>query len=69
MSSSMSSVVVDPAPLRPSAASAASSPLMLCDSLISLAKEADRAGFSMTAHHLVNLVHSMFDEIRPRYLT
>ncbi len=42
------------------------SPLVLCDRLISLAQDADRAGFVMTAEHLVILAHSMFEEPRER---
>ncbi len=40
------------------------SPLVLCDRLISLAQDADRAGFLVTADHLVQLAHSMFEERR-----
>ena len=40
------------------------SPLLLCDHLISLAQEADRAGYPNTAGHLVALVDGMFDEPR-----
>lgn len=40
------------------------SPLMLCDRLIGLAQEADRAGFMKTAEHLVFLAHSVLDEPR-----
>ena len=39
------------------------SPLMLCDRLIALAKEAERAGFAVTAEHLLHLVDAMFEEI------
>ena len=42
------------------------SPLVLCDRLISLAQDADRAGFAVTAEHLVHLAHTMFEE-RRRY--
>lgn len=38
------------------------SPLMLCDRLISLAADADRAGFAATAEHLVHLALEVFDE-------
>jgi hypothetical protein len=41
------------------------SPLMLCDRLISLAQDAGRAGYAITAEHLVHLVETMFDEQRP----
>jgi hypothetical protein len=37
---------------------------MLCDRLIGLAQEADRAGFMTTARHLVNLARGVFDEPR-----
>lgn len=43
----------------------APSPLLLCDSLISLAQQADRAGYPVTAHHLALLAETMFEE-RPR---
>ncbi len=43
------------------------SPLVLCDRLITLAQEADRAGFAVTAEHLVSLAHTMIEE--PRALT
>ena len=38
------------------------SPLMIADRLITLAREADRAGCRDTASHLVNLVYSVLDE-------
>lgn len=41
------------------------SPLLLCDRLIALAQEADRAGFAITAGHLAELAESMFEE-QPR---
>lgn len=37
------------------------SPLVLCDHLIQVAQEADRAGYVQTAAHLVTLVNHMFD--------
>jgi hypothetical protein len=40
----------------------ATSPLMLADRLISLAQEADRAGYTLSASRLVTLVYAMFDE-------
>ncbi len=43
------------------------SPLMLSDRLITLAQEADRAGFAATAGHLVSLAHTVFEE--PRVLS
>jgi hypothetical protein len=42
------------------------SPLVLCDRLIALAKQADSAGYAATADHLVRLAHSMFDDKAPR---
>jgi hypothetical protein len=41
------------------------SPLVLCDRLLTLAQDADRAGCAMTAEHLIHLAHSVFDEKRP----
>jgi len=38
------------------------SELMLSDRLIALAEDADRAGFTDTAEHLVTLACSVFDE-------
>ena len=43
---------------------APTSPLLLCDHLIALAQEADRAGYPTTAAHLVALVDGIFDEPR-----
>lgn len=40
------------------------SPLVLCDRLLSLAQDADRAGFAVTADHLVKLAYTMFEEPR-----
>ncbi len=40
------------------------SPLVLCDRLISLAQDADRAGFTAAAGHLVDLIDEMFEEPR-----
>jgi hypothetical protein len=49
-----------------SPASAAAKPpfseLILSDRLISLAKDADRAGYTDTAEHLLTLACSVFDE-------
>ena len=47
-----------PLPKKPLVAS----PLMICDQLISLAQNADRAGLAITAEHLVHLALSVFDE-------
>jgi hypothetical protein len=41
------------------------SPLVLCDRLITLAEDADRAGLKTTAAHLVELIEEMFAE-KPR---
>ena len=38
------------------------SPLVLADRLISLAQEADRAGYLQSASMLIGLAHSVFDE-------
>jgi hypothetical protein len=38
------------------------SPLVLCDRLITLAQDADRAGFAVTAEHLVHLAHVVLEE-------
>lgn len=42
-------------------ATAPISALVLCDRLIQVAQDADRAGYSQTASHLVALVDRMFD--------
>ncbi len=39
------------------------SPLVLSDRLLSLAQDAERAGFNLSAGHLVTLAHTVFDEI------
>jgi hypothetical protein len=41
------------------------SPLILCDRLLTLAQDADRAGCAITAENLVQLAHSVLDEQRP----
>ena len=38
------------------------SPLVLADRLLSLAQEADRAGYVAAASNLVGLAHAVFDE-------
>ena len=43
------------------------SKLVMSDRLIALAQEADRAGYTSTAHDLVNLACAVFDE-SPRLL-
>lgn len=42
------------------------SPLILCDRLISLAEDAERAGLRTTAAHLVELIEEIFEE-KPRH--
>jgi len=37
------------------------SPLVLCDRLISLAQDADRAGLTATALHLMDLIDELFE--------
>ena len=39
---------------------------MLCDRLLTLAQEADRAGYGLTAGQLLDLAHTVFDEKRQR---
>ena len=41
------------------------SPLMLCDRLLTLAQEADRAGYAVTAEHLLMLAETVFEEKPP----
>lgn len=43
-------------------AAAPPSPLMICDSLLRLAQEADRAGCENTAEHLFQLALDVFDD-------
>ena len=38
------------------------SPLVLCDRLLTLAQDADRAGYAVTAEHLLQLAHTVFEE-------
>ncbi len=38
------------------------SPLVLCDRLITLAQDAERAGCAVTAEHLVHLAHTVLEE-------
>ena len=42
------------------------SPLLICDRLLSLAQDADRAGCAVTAEHLFHLAHTVLDEKRFR---
>ncbi len=53
---------LDPAYAHARLPAAPPSVLVMSDRLISLAQEADRAGYPMTAEHLVFLAHSVFDE-------
>ncbi len=39
------------------------SPLVLADRLISLAQDADRAGYSASASQLISLAYAVFDEL------
>lgn len=39
-----------------------SSPLVLSDRLLALAQDADRAGYAVTAEHLLHLAHTVFEE-------
>jgi hypothetical protein len=43
----------------------ATSPLMLSDRLLTLAEDAGRAGFQITADRLVRLAYRVFDEAQP----
>jgi hypothetical protein len=47
-----------------SADSSKVSPLLIADRLITLAQDADRAGYSATADRLIRLVNRVFDEER-----
>lgn len=40
----------------------APSPLVLCDRLLTLAQDADRAGYAITAEHLLHLAYDVFEE-------
>ncbi len=40
------------------------SPLVICDRLLTLAQDADRAGFTVTAEHLLDLANNLFEEPR-----
>jgi hypothetical protein len=53
-------------PVRRPVRSAETSPLMLSDHLITLAEQADRAGYTNTARRLVNLACTVFDEAAAR---
>ena len=41
------------------------SPLVLCDRLLTLAKEVDRAGLRGAAEHLLELVSEVLEPVRP----
>jgi len=43
---------------------APTSPLVLSDRLLTLAENADKAGFQQTAEHLIELAYRVFDEPR-----
>jgi hypothetical protein len=49
-------------PVEPPPKAACFSELVLSDRLISLAQDADRAGYTATAERLVSLACSVFDE-------
>ena len=38
------------------------SPLVLCDRLLTLAEDADRAGYAATAEQLLTLAYTVFEE-------
>ena len=56
----LSSNAVEPAALSPQPAVV--SPMFLCDRLIALAKDAETAGYAITAEQLVHLAITIFDE-------
>jgi hypothetical protein len=43
---------------------AKTSPLVICDRLLTLAQDADRAGYVATAERLLRLAHIVLDEKR-----
>ncbi len=43
----------------------AASVLVMSDRLLTLAQEADRAGYAATAERLLHLAHDVFDDKRP----
>ena len=53
---------MNPFTTQPSVAAPPVSPLVLSDRLITLARDADRAGFTGTADRLVRLAYAVFDE-------
>lgn len=48
-------------------ATTAISPLLLCEHLIQVAQEADRAGYAQTASRLVQALERMFDTAPQRH--
>jgi len=48
--------------IPPPAFGCAPSPLILSDRLLTLAQDADRAGYPITAEHLLHLAHTVLDE-------
>lgn len=54
----MATTLADQIPPHPA------SPLVICDRLLALAQEAGRAGFAVTAEHLLHLADQVFDEPR-----
>jgi hypothetical protein len=48
--------------LRPADRPLTPSPLVMCDRLLTLAQDADRAGFAVTAEHLLHLAYTVFEE-------
>ena len=51
-----------PATVSPPPVSPPVSPLVLADRLITLAQDADRAGYPQSATHLLGLAYAVFDE-------
>ena len=52
-------------PLPPVCNDVPTSPLVLCDRLLTLAQDADRAGCAITAEQLLHLAHIVLDERAP----
>ena len=63
MSLTLSPPALHRAAIQLPACQAAVSPLVIADRLITLAKDAERAGYRCTASHLVELAYSVFDEV------
>lgn len=51
--------------LRPLTPPDTADPLVICDRLLRLAQDADRAGLAVTAEHLVHLASGVFEERIP----